>query len=404
MQHFCGIKTLSRNRRQPNFVIKTTPNMKRTLLTGLLSLAAGYLAEAIVLTPAQLKTDLTAASQGSIISLSGINPIYCPEVTMSQTWDGGKLIFSDSPESPTTKAMLYKDATLSARSNSVPNRIFLWHVNNKSSGYMRFSVLIQNNGTSSGTLTVVQHGSAGPSTDYLYTGKLAFLRWLTNAALNGVSVPAGQVVRLDSTFDSTDVAVGYLLHGLWDYTFTQPHTVMVCALNSADNPVTVGPTLSIASRDTHVRGTFGNCNKIYDTATNVVIDTAGGIQQFPVAGNADTYVTGYDNAVAPPTQETDGGNYGVLYRMHLSTSATDGQKLGFLVTSRSGNWGGAVYAMPGLLSGGKFLIPSGSGSFSDESEAAVEGRYSPGAGATIWLQFMPTGASAFPVRLMAVPH
>jgi hypothetical protein len=60
--------------------------------------------------------------------------------------------------------------------------------------------------------------------------------------------------------------------------------------------------------------------------------------------------------------------------------------------------------MPGLLSGGKFLIPSGSGSFSDETEAAVEGRYSPGTGATIWLQFMPTGASAFPVRLMAVPH
>jgi hypothetical protein len=360
-------------------------------------------AEAQVATPAALKTALSNATQASIISLSGVNPINCPEVSMSQTWDGGKLIFSDSPESPTTRGMLYKDTNLLATATGVPNRIFAYHANGATSS-LRFSVLIKNTGSSSGTLTVVQDGVAGPSTDYPYVGKLTFLRWLTNAAFNSVTVPAGSVVRLDTSFDTMNVANGYVLHGLWDYTFTQPHTVMVCALNPSDNPVTVGPTLPLLARDSHERGTFSSCNKIYDSATNVVIDTAGGIVQYPIAGNDDTYVTGYDYAVSPPTAETDGGNYGVLYRSHLQTSASDGQSLGFVMTPRSGGWGGAVYAESGILPGGKFLIPAGSGTFSDESECTVEGEYNPGSGYTVWLQFMPTAASSFPIRMMAVPY
>src|SRR5882757_8187643 len=95
-------------------------------------LLATYPAMAQVATPAALKTALTNASQASIMSLSGVNPLSCPEVSMSQTWDGGKLIFSDSPESPTTRGMLYKDTGLLATATGVPNRIFVYHANNDS--------------------------------------------------------------------------------------------------------------------------------------------------------------------------------------------------------------------------------------------------------------------------------
>jgi len=135
-----------------------------------------------------------------------------------------------------------------------------------------------------------------------------------------------------------------------------------------------------------------------------VINTTGGIQQFPIGGNDDTSITGYDNSVSPPTSETDSGNYGVLYRMHLSTQASDGQSLGFLITPRAGAWGGAVYAEAGILAGGYFLIPPSTTTFSSESEAAVEGEYNPGSGFTVWLQFMPTAGVSFPVRMMAVPY
>lgn len=376
--------------------------MKKILNVVLLFATCSAVAQ--VATPAALKTALLSATQASIISLSGVNPISCPEVSMSQTWDGGKLIFSDSPESPTTRGMLYKDTNLLATAAGVPNRIFAYHANGSTSGNLRFSVLIKNNGSSSGTLTVLQDGVAGPSTDYPYVGKLTFLRWLTNAAFSSVTVPAGSVVRLDTSFDTMNVANANVLHGIWDYTFTQKHTIMVCALNPSDNPVTVGPTLPVLARDTHERGTFASCNKIYDSATNVVIDTAGGIVQYPIGGNDDTYITGFDNAVSPPTAETDGGNYGVLYRSHLQTSASDGQSLGIVMTPRSGGWGGAVYAESGILPGGRFLLPSGTGTFSDETECTVEGEYNPGTGFTVWLQFMPTAASSFPIRAMAVPY
>ena len=57
--------------------------------------------EAQVATPTQLSTNIAATSaQGTSISLDGIDPLSCPQVAMTQTWSGGKLIFSDSPESP----------------------------------------------------------------------------------------------------------------------------------------------------------------------------------------------------------------------------------------------------------------------------------------------------------------
>jgi hypothetical protein len=160
----------------------------------------------------------------------------------------------------------------------------------------------------------------------------------------------------------------------------------------------------VLARDVHVRGTFAACNKTYNTSSGVVIDTAAGIQQYPIGGNGDLAVTGYDNAVHPATAETNTGNYAVLYRTHLATSASNGQDMGFLITPRGGQWCGAVFAESGILAGGKFLIPSNEGTFSDETEAAVEGEYSPGAGFTVWLQFMPVAATAMPVRVMAVPY
>lgn len=376
--------------------------MKRTIAT-LGVMLCQLLPTIAVVTPPQLAIDLTNAVQASVISLSGINPIYAPPIPMMQTWDGGYLILSDSPESPAARAMLYKDANLPATGTNA-NRIFAYHVNNKPSGYMRFSVLIKNNGFSAGTLTVTKSGIAGPSAAYGYVGKTAFKRWLDSTAASGVALAAGQTIRLSTTFDTVDVAKGHVLHGIWDYMFTQPHTVMICALNSGDNPLTVGPTLAVAARDTHIRGTFAYCNKIYDTTNGFVIDTYDGIQQFPIGGNTDEFVEGVDNAVSPPTAEVNGGNYGVLYRMHLETACTDGRNFGILINPRSGAWGGAAWLPAGYLAGGKFLIPDSTVMVSDSTKAAVAGKYNTGLGAQIWMQFMPTGGSAFPVRLVTVPY
>lgn len=355
-------------------------------------------------TPPQLVTDLGAASQSDVISLSGVLPLNCPEVGMSGTWAGGKLVFSDSPESPTTRGKLYEDTAVPATSGANYHRVFAYHVNGKASGNMRFTVLIKNTSASSGTLTVQKKGTAGPSTSYLYTGKVAFQRWLSSAAASPVSVAAGATVRLDATWDTTNVAPSNLLHGIWDYSMTQPHQVTICFLNQADNPLTVCPTLSVLARDTHQRGTCPNADKVYDTAAGVLIDTAAGIQQFPIAGNTP------NDGNASCTDATDGssqvlsGNFGVLYRIHLNTSSSDAKNLGFLFNPRAGQWGGAVNALAGITPGGIFLIPATSGSTGDNTKGAVEGKYAPGASLTTWVQFMPTGGSSFPLRFLAVPY
>lgn len=354
-------------------------------------------------TPSQLATNLNAASQSSVISLSGVLPLNCPEVSMSHTWDGGKLIFSDSPETVSLRGKLYEDTTLSFTSGTVYNRIHAHHVNGRSAK-MKFAVILKNNGTASGTLTVQQKGTAGPTADYLYAGKLVFLRWLQSSASSPVSVAAGATVRLVTDIES-QTSTGNLMTGLYDYSFTQNHTITVCSLDTGDDPVTVCPGLGVLGRDTHQRGTFPNNSKVYDTAVGTLIDTSQGIVQLPLAGGT----TNDPNAVG--VDQTDGsqqnlaGNYGVLYKMHLNLVAPDTKKLGFLFNPRGGSWGGAEHVMAGITPGGKFLNPAGTGGFSDNTKGAVSCKYNPGTGGlSVWMQWMPTSASNYPLRYIAVPY
>ncbi|MDQ2946756.1 MAG: hypothetical protein M3Y27_12555 [Acidobacteriota bacterium] len=355
-------------------------------------------------TPGPLVSDLSSASQGTTISLSGIKPLNCPEIAMTEAWSGGQLIFSDSPESPATPGILYRDALLAATPDGIANRVFLYHVNGNPGNRMKFTVQITNFGTDAGTLTIKQQGIAGPTTNYLYAGKVAFERWLNSTPGVPVSVDPGQTVKLDSGFDSTTAAKDFLLHGIWDYAFTQPHQVTICALNEDDDPLTVCPSLPVLSRDSHQRGTFQHADKIYKSADGIVVDTGSGVQQFSLAGNAphDTNAQGIDRTDG--SSMSLGGNYGILYSIHIATQSSDGQNLGMLVNPRAGAWGGAVKASPGLLPGGVFLIPVGTGAVVNNTEAVLAGEYSPGGVLTVCLQWMPTGGSSFPLRLLAVPY
>jgi len=352
-------------------------------------------------TPSQLATDLSNANQDNVISLSGVNPINCTEVGMSETWAGGKLIFSDSPEHPSVRGKLYEDATLGA-TGSDNNRVFLYHTNGKSSGKMKFTVLVKNLGTSTATLTVQKAGTAGPTTSYLYAGKLGFQRWLTSTAGSGVNVSPGSTVRLDSTFDSLTANPNNLLHGIWDYSMSQPHQITICALNQNDNPLNVCPGLSVLPKDTHQRGTFPYADKVYDTSASV--DTVDGIQQFPLASGTanDSWAVGTD--VTDGSAQVLTGNYGVLYRMHLGITSSDSKNFGFLLNPRGGQWGGAVWAAPGITPGGKFLLPAGTGSTGLNTNGVVEGKYNPSSTNAPWAQFMPTGGSSLPLRFVMVPH
>ncbi len=168
-------------------------------------------------TPAQLDSDLAAASQADVLDLLGVNPLLCPPVAMSESWTGGKLILSDAPESPSSRGKLYEDATLKA--TDLDNRIFLYHANG-SAGSLKFTVLITNLGSGPGALRIRRKGTAGPTTDYLYGGKIALYRWLNSVSGDEVEVPPSATVQLDSTFDSIEATPRFMMHGIWDYSFS----------------------------------------------------------------------------------------------------------------------------------------------------------------------------------------
>jgi hypothetical protein len=360
-------------------------------------------AQTEVTTPVRLQNVLATNTQGAVVRLRGIDLDFCPRISMAQTFNGGKLIFSDSPESPASAGILYRDTNLAATGHQGCNRIFVYHVNASPSGKMKFSVLIRNNGKSSAALSVRRTGISGPDANYMLVGETAIHRWLASSPSQSRVVAPGQTIQLDPNFDSIEAGHGDLMNGIWDYTFNQPHAIVICALAPPDAPISVGPSLRVLARDIHDRGTFAHCDKLYAPSDGAIIDTADGVREFPIGGDGDIYVTGFDNAAVPPIAVTNEGNYGVLYTIHLNTASKDSRALALLISPRGGAWCGAVNTAQGLLPGGAFIIPSNGKAISNPSRAAIAGEYSPDRQSDVWLQFMPAGASSFPVYVMTVP-
>lgn len=322
---------------------------------------------------------------------------------MSPAWTGGALLFSDSPESPSTPGILYDDATLTATPAGVANRVYLYHSNGTSSLGLQFGAVLTNLGAFAGSLTVSRSGTAGPTTAYAYAGKIAVERWLQSNAQPSISVAAGATVEFDTTFDSITTTSAQLMHGIWDYSFDQPHRITFCALTAGTSFTTGCTSAAILPRDGHDRGTFASAEETYDSAPGVVIDTAAGIAWLPLASGtgSDPYENGID--ATDGSAATLGGNYGVLYRVHLATQATDGARLALMLNPRGGAWGGAVNTEGGLTSGGIFLVPAGTALLGDPTMAVFSTAYAPGPGLDIWIQFMPAGGSSFPVDAVLVP-
>ena len=354
-------------------------------------------------TPPPLAADLNDGLPAAVISLAGVDPLACPEVPMFSTWSGGRLIFSDSPEAPDTPGRLYEDGTLDATDEATRNRVFLYHANGGEGIRVKFAVVITNLGASDGILIVRKRGLAGPTADYLYAGKVAFKRWLLSRPSPPVSVPAGTVVSLDSELDQVTAAPVELVHGIWDYSFDQPHKIAVCVLEASDDPLTC-TDLPLLQRDTHQRGTFDRADKVYSTDRDAMIDSINDIQQFPIAGDTpnDPDATGTDQTDGSP--QVLGGNYGILYRVRLQTLSSDSRNLGFLFNPRGGPWGGAVRASRGITPGSVFLIPPSTAAVDSNTVGAIEGKYAPDPSQVIWMQFMPTGGSSLPLRVVAAPY
>jgi len=180
--------------------------------------------------------------------------------------------------------------------------------------------------------------------------------------------------------------------------FSQPHRVIICALNIEDSSINVCPNLPILKRPSELRGTFPNADVIL---TAQLIDTRNGVQYFQIVSGqpGDLFINGIDRTDG--SSVTNIGNYGVVYYIHIPIS--EPSNVTFLFNPRGGTWGGAISVQAGIEKGGKFLLPRNQECAYPFVDAVVEGKYSVTSISNIIIEFMPTGASAFPLFFTIVP-
>lgn len=346
--------------------------------------------------PAALKTSLSSGAQGAIVSLAGLNAAYLAEpANLTRTWDGPKLMFSDSPESPSTSGNLYVDSFAA----NTPVRVFFYHANGASTN-KKFNVVVRNMGTSTATVQRTKMALAGPTTNYVYGGKIAAQRYMQSTGGTSLSVAPNACVLVDSAMNAITASPTQLVHGIYDLTSNQPIKIYCLVTDPSTDATAVAPTLAVLSRDAHVRGTFPYADKVIDAP---LFTDDGAFQIAMGDGTVDAAAVGVE--AISGSAITLGGNYGVLYRFHFTTYADDSRNMGFLLNPRAGTLSSAVNCAAGITAGGVALVPSGTTNISANTDGAIVSKYTPTpAGIDVWTQWMPTGGSSVPAKLLIIPY
>ena len=340
-----------------------------------------------------------SASPGDVVSLGGLDVPALPPPALGATAAPGAatLIFSDDPETVPSSGILYADTV-----GPGPVRLFVYHVNGATNP-VKITVVLEN--PSPGATVLVQRlasARAGPSSNYLYVGKVAIERWLQSGPDPTLSVPPGQAALLDSTLDGTAVPTGDLMHAIIDLSLDGPLRLVVAALDSTASTLASYGSLSQLPRGAHQRGTFQPADVVAaPLPADCPYDTAFGALRVALgeAGPAGIAVTGFD-ATTGGAAETLAGQYGVRTTVNLDLQSSDGRSLALLVNPRGGAYGGAA-----TFDGSAVTLPAASTSLSDSSEAILVGTLAPGpTPRPVSLVWSMPGGSSGPVDLLLVPY
>ncbi|MBE3577736.1 MAG: hypothetical protein IMX00_08600 [Limnochordales bacterium] len=383
--------------------------LSQLLITATLLFAALVLARTAV---AAAPSPTPKPAPGTIVNLKSPPPLYLAE-PFTYTEGGPDLLFSDQPE------YVKGEGILSRATFSGPWRLFVYHVNEETTGYKYFPVIIRNLGEREVNVTVTRQGVRGPSQGYLWVGQESLRDFLLPQHPRTITIPAGGWALLDPVGLSRPVAYNQLIEGLYEGDTDGPIEMLVLAANSPSDldPARFEP-IPVPAGEVN-RGTFGPADR------TVNLENAGEEAVWLLAsGNYyDTFLTGRD--------ELDGntrvnfGNYGVIYHVNLrlragtevaetatgTSSATEagrGRKVRIYFGSGSGcGFAGAILVTAGPGAGRVIRIPetprryfSGYGT---EMSYIAEVELRPGEETLFSFDFMPPGASCLPALLYILP-
>lgn len=307
---------------------------------------------------------------------------------------GGKLLFSDSPETVPNDGIMYQDVVKG------DTRLFFHHVNGTKTP-KKIVVLLENATDQVAHVTVSQYGLGGPGLDYLEVGKKVQEDYLNGGNAYLIDIPNKESRSLIPSLDHSIVETDMLVNGMYDFTTDQPVNVKIMMMPVDVDIQEFAATAKVLPPDpgsNRLRGTFPGKDRlvvpgqVYDASVH-------GLVALTLADNhIDPYVKGVDATDGTPT--TNYGNYGIVYKIFVPT--TSNGKIAYYLNPRGGqyaSWLGTEYRHRGAH---VIATPGDVTSFGTTvNETAYIGTYE--GGKAVWLTFSPPGASNLPIKILLQP-
>ncbi|PYE53410.1 hypothetical protein [Deinococcus yavapaiensis] len=300
-------------------------------------------------------------------------PLLTPEPQASESFP---LLFSDSPETPRSPGVLYRDVVTGKA------RVVAYHANGLRED-ARVLILARPSGAQDVTFTTLRRGSAITRGADPVIGQQTLLRFFASGPLPSRVVPPSATAVL---FDSGIVAPSGVASVMLDVETQAPLELSVVLLSARDarNAAALLPTLPVLPRDAnHQRGTFPNAVR------TLRVNVSSVPSRLVIGGGPDPVLVGVD-ALTGEVQRL-AGNYGLSYEFEFA-GASD---LVLAASARGGAYRGSVFVVDGERRS-QLLVGDGQ-ALKDSAVPEV-----------LWnvrsdvfrLSFVPSNASSLPLALI----
>ncbi|SDW10554.1 acyltransferase family protein [Paenibacillus sp. CF384] len=249
---------------------------------------------------------------GDIYAIDAQSVLNYPSYKYRIDSDNAQMVRSNSPEMLIQEGIEYR-AQLTGKVR------FMFHNINKMGYPVTIHLLATNTGSSVVNYNKSASGIGGPTPSPELAGKLSTARYLTSLASSPAEewsiIRPGETKEILPDISKASLKPGEALSSYIDAYSDKEILYNVVVIAAGKEPIASLPNLSVMPRDgVHVRGTF-----YYADRSINIEDQLGDTPQrimFGDIGGVDTILDGIDETTGQ--LEYNRGNYGVLYRLHLS--------------------------------------------------------------------------------------
>ncbi len=348
----------------------------------------------LVLTVIVLFGLLSQVSIGAAFGLQGMDVENLPELEVTNSSRGGKLLFSDSPEMVPTDGILYQDKV----EGNI--RLFFYHVN-ATNETKKFDVILENKSPKTAHITVNQHSVCGPGYGWMAIGKDALTSYLAGSQAYQINIPAGGVMPLSASISESVAMPNMLINGIFDFVADRPVTVKVVMLPVLEDSVKFSRTAKVLPSDQcRLRGTFEGANRQLVPVQAYDPEHDGAVALTLADNKIDPYLEGID--ATDGSKVVDYGNYGVVYQVLLPSKSSG--KIAYYLVPMGGEYAGAIGIKHRDVNWSPLPTPQNRIYFGSNKsrDFAFLGTYD--SGDTLSFTFSPPGASNLPVRIVVLPQ